>query len=401
MITVCPKCALTLAVTAADLRVGQGQVRCGRCAAVFNALAGLKDDFVEAADVPRAADAEPEGGVFDPTSTDVAQHVAASAAVTEPSAPPPADAVAERGTAGHATEAPTAGNAPLADDATAEGAPDASLDDPANDASAMDVLTGELPEHDQLPPAANDASAAAPQSANDDLIDPVAANEVFEVDVESIVVQPGGAEPHGTALAADEPEPPVPALVEATHLDLDLTPLEEARPRNYWAAGSVALALLLGVQAIHGNRNSLAARDSLRAPLQSFYSLFGARLQPQWNPAAFEVRRRGEMIADSDGAMTLRATVQNTAANSQPLPLLRVVLLDRFGARIGARDLLPGEYLPQAVAANLSYLAAGQRVDAEVALADPGPAATGFELDACLRVAADRLQCASHPPAGP
>src|SRR5690242_19192341 len=44
MFTVCPKCALTLVVTAADLRVAQGYVRCGRCLNVFNALARLSED---------------------------------------------------------------------------------------------------------------------------------------------------------------------------------------------------------------------------------------------------------------------------------------------------------------------------------------------------------------------
>ena len=44
MFTVCPKCALTLVVTAADLRVAQGYVRCGRCSNVFNALARLAED---------------------------------------------------------------------------------------------------------------------------------------------------------------------------------------------------------------------------------------------------------------------------------------------------------------------------------------------------------------------
>jgi predicted Zn finger-like uncharacterized protein len=44
MFTVCPKCALTLVVTAADLRVAQGYVRCGRCSSVFNALAQLTDE---------------------------------------------------------------------------------------------------------------------------------------------------------------------------------------------------------------------------------------------------------------------------------------------------------------------------------------------------------------------
>src|SRR5262249_49746231 len=44
MFTVCPKCALTLVVTAADLRVAQGYVRCGRCSNVFNALNALSDE---------------------------------------------------------------------------------------------------------------------------------------------------------------------------------------------------------------------------------------------------------------------------------------------------------------------------------------------------------------------
>ena len=43
MYTVCPNCALTLVVTAADLRVAQGFVRCGRCSNVFNALARLSE----------------------------------------------------------------------------------------------------------------------------------------------------------------------------------------------------------------------------------------------------------------------------------------------------------------------------------------------------------------------
>src|SRR5215472_10417020 len=49
MFTVCPKCALTLVVTAADLRVAQGYVRCGRCSNVFNALARLSDERQAAA----------------------------------------------------------------------------------------------------------------------------------------------------------------------------------------------------------------------------------------------------------------------------------------------------------------------------------------------------------------
>src|ERR1700745_694582 len=88
MFTVCPKCALTLAVTAADLRVAQGYVRCGRCSSVFNALARLTEERqpaagpppgneappaeARAAAGPEAEEAIPEDALeFDPTTTDV------------------------------------------------------------------------------------------------------------------------------------------------------------------------------------------------------------------------------------------------------------------------------------------------------------------------------------------
>src|SRR5580693_8855781 len=60
MFTVCPKCTLTLAVTAADLRTGQGYVRCGRCMNVFNALMGLSEEPGEqAAATPGYSQADP------------------------------------------------------------------------------------------------------------------------------------------------------------------------------------------------------------------------------------------------------------------------------------------------------------------------------------------------------
>src|SRR5215472_1856116 len=60
MFTVCPKCALTLVVTAADLRVAQGYVRCGRCSSVFNALAQLSDERGAALRGTETTPAEPE-----------------------------------------------------------------------------------------------------------------------------------------------------------------------------------------------------------------------------------------------------------------------------------------------------------------------------------------------------
>src|SRR5690348_9448204 len=79
MFTVCPKCALTLVVTAADLRVAQGYVRCGRCLNVFNALTRLSEER------PAAASEPPTDT---PTAASLEQAPSPAAAPAEAPAPP-------------------------------------------------------------------------------------------------------------------------------------------------------------------------------------------------------------------------------------------------------------------------------------------------------------------------
>src|SRR5882757_1236176 len=76
MFTVCPKCSLTLVVTAADLRVAQGYVRCGRYSNVLNALSRLSED--------RKAGAQPAGG-----ASVQPQPAPEPAPPPKPAAPPP------------------------------------------------------------------------------------------------------------------------------------------------------------------------------------------------------------------------------------------------------------------------------------------------------------------------
>jgi len=87
MLTICPKCALTLLVTAEDLRVAQGYVRCGRCSSVFNALARLTEERQEPEGPPESAPTQPsveESPASAPTSA-----ASAPAQAREGDAPPP------------------------------------------------------------------------------------------------------------------------------------------------------------------------------------------------------------------------------------------------------------------------------------------------------------------------
>ena len=66
-----------------------------------------------------------------------------------------------------------------------------------------------------------------------------------------------------------------------------------------------------------------------------------------------------------------------------------------MGNAVATRDLEPAEYLPQR-AAGQRLLEPDQRIDAELHVIDPGKAASGFEIDACLRSEDGRVGCANE-----
>jgi predicted Zn finger-like uncharacterized protein len=103
MFTVCPKCALTLVVTAADLRVAQGYVRCGRCSNVFNALARLSEDRQAAAAAAAQTQASPEA----PPGQDARASAASKSASASPERPETSGTFRTRATQDPATSGRT------------------------------------------------------------------------------------------------------------------------------------------------------------------------------------------------------------------------------------------------------------------------------------------------------
>jgi hypothetical protein len=145
----------------------------------------------------------------------------------------------------------------------------------------------------------------------------------------------------------------------------------------------------------HHYRAELAATALLHGPLTALYQALGVPLAADWNITDYEIRQLG---ATTDGAaagdLVVRASISNKATHDQPLPLLRVVMQDRFGNRVAGRDLKPAEYLGRG-APQVSLMQPGQRVDVQVAFRDPGQAATGFEVDACMADSDHTVTCAN------
>jgi predicted Zn finger-like uncharacterized protein len=206
---------------------------------------------------------------------------------------------------------------------------------------------------------------------------------------------------------SSKPPPPPPERLALARARVAPGPveLESSPPPNrsllnspaLWAAGSGALAILLVAQILNHYRSDLAATTQFNKPITALYSALGVQLTPRWDLRAYDVRQLGASVdAASAGQIMVRASVKNGASQAQPMPLLRVTLQDRFGNRIAARDVAPGNYLPRATAAT-TFLPAGQRIDAEMAFVDPGANAVGFEIDACLPAPAGGIACANDP----
>ncbi|MGP8035097.1 MAG: zinc-ribbon and DUF3426 domain-containing protein [Steroidobacteraceae bacterium] len=415
MFTVCPKCALTLVVTAADLRVAQGYVRCGRCSSVFNALAQLSDAAAAAA-APQAP--EPPQEPEEPE---------------EPAPPPPPPAPAGPGAraAAPSAAARVADEDPIPEDAL-------EFNPAITDASSVFVTPPPDPEWTAATGSFK-ALVAANQEPTEEPERP-ASSEAIDVELDAALlsdIMDSGTRaalaatpaPRETAAApapaaaAVPPQPrrpshtrppagagieparsarPVPAMAppdadEVAESDAPQAPAETFATRAAlpWMIGAGLMVLALLLQIIDHQRDALATDARIGRPLTALYSMLGVRLTPRWDLRAYDVRQLGAIVEPgSVGAITVRASIRNVGVKAQPLPLLRVTLQDRFGNRLASREVPPRDYLPRSVEPP-SLMSVDQRIDAQLAFVDPGASAVGFELDACLPARGGGVACAN------
>jgi predicted Zn finger-like uncharacterized protein len=387
MFTVCPKCALTLVVTAADLRVAQGYVRCGRCSSVFNALARLTDERQ-----PSAAAGESEQTPSAPAEPFPAPQSA------ESPAPAPAPLPADASLSSHA-----------AADADAIPAEALEFNPATTDVGAVFVEPPPNPEWTAATGSFKAMIAATQEPARPEppasgrgtpLDSPFLASMLRE---EAVAPAPAPARP--TAHVQATPRAPEQPQEARGDLALDDAAREaEARASegalarlapHLWRAAAGFAALVLLAQVIDHYRNELAATARFNRPLTALYAALGLPLAPRWDVHAYDVRQLGASVDPAGaGLITVRASIRNAAQQPQPLPLLRVTLQDRFGNRIASSDVAPRFYLPHAVPAS-SFLSGGQRIDAEMGFVDPGANAVGFEIDACLPARGGGVACAN------
>jgi len=404
--TQCAKCETVFRLSAEDLRAAGGQVRCGRCGEVFNALARLTEDA--------NAFSTGESPLEMETRADQILH---SAVISTELAEPTESAEYSESAESPEQEAPedfAAADVEFAQLLVLELYGDERRPPaPVTPATAVTPVTPVTPATPATPAAEDDDDDLFQEAALEFTLPPGELDRIF-VESRPRMLQ---AAPTPPAAAPTTPPPsPVesvetpptrasgPEVPEEVRRDV-LAGLEELAlpeivvrsrrglPFAVWLCAAIFLALCLGAQMIHENRAWIVTHAPLGSRLSSLYAALGIALPSAANLSAYQLRQWG--VTGDPGAydtLRMRASILNTAAQVQPYPLLRVTLANRFGSPLGARDFAPAEYVGKPVT---RMLAPGERVDATLDILDPGNDAEGFEIDVCLRGIDQTIRCAA------
>lgn len=374
MLTQCPSCQTTFRVTSEILRVAHGQVRCGRCQAQFDALERL---------IEENDDGEIETG----------RYLRPPRAIPQP--PPPPGQIEVEEPVQHEDITLEGRHIEIsgvyeAIDETGQGEPQM-REEVIEEWVEIEEQDAALDTEPEVIDMQEEYSTAADE---DEDIRTVAAEMQAERASSRAASQPGQwAAPRPAAHFTSNRSPgATPArsgrarvATAAASSDFDFPTPQPSQPTGgTWKILALPLVLLLLVQVVHNYRATLARHPQIGAPLQSIYAALGLTLRPDWNLHAYEVQQWGVASDPSTpGTLKVRASVKNLADFAQPYPLLKLVLEDRWGDQVRAREFEPEEYLDPTTAPN-RLLAPAQQTNATITIVDPGPDAEGFRFDVCL-----------------
>jgi hypothetical protein len=146
----------------------------------------------------------------------------------------------------------------------------------------------------------------------------------------------------------------------------------------FWFVGALGLAGLAAAQAVWQRPQLLDLHPALRPLAERGCAEIGCTVPVARAPAALAVlSSRLEPVEGVPGVSELRVQLRNGAAFAQPLPDLRLTLLDDAQRPVARRTLSPADYLHGAK----PDLAAGATAEARVLLEAPQREASGFQVD--------------------
>jgi len=339
LITTCPACGTTFRVTPEQLSAHRGDVRCGQCQHIFNALQQLEE-----IDPPVSPALTPAAPLPD-TGTELEQTVILPAVEFVPSEPvllvepSPEEAPGE--------ELPAVGGVVDFELEFSAEEPVESVPEPESAEAAIALETEP------------DAVAA---------VDPVELDGLDElVEPETVVVEPA------TAPAAPQPQPVIPSFLQPA----------PRRRKPIWLLVPLLALLLAGAlgQTAYFLRTEIAAHYP---PMRPWLEQACRHLA-----CVVELPRQADLLSieDSDlqddaehaGVLVLVSALYNRAPYPQAYPLLELTLTDTYDKPVLRRTFAPQEYLPAGTDIKAG-IAAGGEIRSRLPLEVAGEKPAGYRL---------------------
>lgn len=191
-------------------------------------------------------------------------------------------------------------------------------------------------------------------------------------------VEEENGRPQVSAAVGAEPEP-----AASEELAGRLSGARHGRLRRWaWRAAVIALVLIGAAQLVHAARRTLITWPAIGPVVASAYRFLGHPLAASPVLADYQIADASLTGMENGGpALRLSGLLVNRSERAQPLPLIDLKLMDRYGRTVARRLLIPHEY----GAGSRTRLGPNLSLPLDVKLADPGPEAVGFALSVCKR----------------
>lgn len=325
MFSQCPQCHSVFQVSDAQLKIAAGEVRCGQCLNVFNALENQREDLLRKNKHSKKAE---QKKVKAETSLE--------------------------------TET-VAGNrpGPASSEAIAE---------------AVDALKTDFDKTSKIHSAIESESIRQKSPAPE--------NKDITADTGQAMGDKQASSPASTATPDDTEQDTGPVEIPTVLLE-DLQAeavIRQQGSRLPWFFGNLFLIVALALQAVYFNRYELARNPQYQPWLASACSIAGCDLVQSQDIDQIEIISRGVHTHPSrPQALVAYTTITNNADFPQPYPLIILTFGDISGARLAQRRFLPEEYLKD-TADLADGMAPNRTVRIELEMTDPGKEAVNFEF---------------------
>lgn len=370
MHTTCPECSSVFRVTAEQLNIAHGQVRCGYCHSVFDALSSLEEDWKDKlpdTDTPSAADEQFEHVLVmdDEMLEEMEFEQTEKPQVYQDDEDLPLNEILTDHYGQDEHEQSNDLSPFNADDATTDDEPSAlsllqaSKQTPdilaANDikkqsASLIETLNQQIHQRSDAGKATDNTEEASPaiiETRKDDLENIIANDR----DITDFAL---GIKPHENNNETDETPEESLQVNDTPHILRDeLAALEapSGKPKTYlWVAGILLLSATLMIQALYYFRDDMAMNENYRGMAVTLCEILSCDL-PLRNDAAqgkktMIIRSHSiNPVAGHDDQLRINIIFTNMASYTQSYPILLIKMTDESETVTAMRHLSPEQYL--------------------------------------------------------